>query len=58
MERHGWAEVREAKEEKPERQPAREPSSDSLFTLTRLLLDLINNSWRARARQGKKGRNL
>ena len=34
------------------RQPAREPSSDSLFTLTRLLLDLINNS--RRARQEKK----
>lgn len=33
---------------KTERQPAREPSSVSLFTLTRLLPDLINNSWRAR----------
>ena len=33
------------------RQPAREPSSDSLFTLTRLLLDLINNSWRTQKKK-------
>lgn len=49
MERHGWAEAREeAKEKKPSVSLEREPSPDSLFTLTRLLLDLINNSWLAR----------
>lgn len=59
MERHGWAEGRErrSEREKTVRQTAREPSP--LFTLTRLLLDLINNSRcgvraRARARQGKR----
>lgn len=41
---------------KTRRQPARVPSSDSLFTLTRLLLDLINNSWCARQEGGGGGK--
>lgn len=48
MERHGGGQrVKGWRKRRREIQPVREPSPDPLFTLTRLLLDLINNSWRA-----------